>query len=115
MDEGLDNLNTLQKQYDFVATKSNSLHSACQHLLEEQTKLSSTNDKIGQKLVFFTEADRINQKLTSTTMSVNSDMFFQLLDKTDQCFLYVLSHVRKKLVKLILYTVYNNIYLLAKV
>lgn len=91
--DALDNLQTLSDQYHFVSTKSNSLHTACQHLLEEQTQLATLSQEIEKKLKFFTEADRINQKLTSTAVSVTSDLFIELLDKIDECMLYILDHV----------------------
>ncbi len=91
----LGRLSTLGKQYEFVSTRSNSLHEACQHLLQEQERLSELSEQVKEKLVYFTEADRINQKLTgSTAISANSDTFFQLLDRIDECMLYVLDHVR---------------------
>ena len=44
-------------------------------------------------MVFYTEADRIAQKLTSSTLAVNSDGFFSLLDRIDECMVYILEHV----------------------
>jgi uncharacterized phage infection (PIP) family protein YhgE len=90
---GLDLLHQLGEQHTFVSTKSNSLHTACQHLLEEQTQLSELSEQLSQRLVFFTDADRIAQKLQSPTVSVNSETFLQLLDRTDECYSYVLEHV----------------------
>ena len=43
-------------------------------------------------MIYFTEADRLAQKLQSPTLAVNSDMFFQILDRLDECALYVLDH-----------------------
>ena len=79
-----------------MSTKSNSLHTACQHLLEEQTNLSTLSDQLAKRLVFYTEAERINQKLQSTTLSVNSETFVGLLERVDECYMYVLDHVSRK-------------------
>ena len=46
VNDGLGQLKLLSEQYNFVSTKSNSLHTACQHLLEEQTKLSELSQKV---------------------------------------------------------------------
>ncbi len=87
-------LRTLGEQYEFVSTRSNSLHEACQHLLQEQNRLSTLSEQIKERLVYFTEVERINQKLTgATAISANSENFFQLLDRIDECMLYVLDHV----------------------
>ncbi len=93
---GLSHLTTLEQQHEFVSTRSNSLHEACQHLLQEQEDLARLSERIAERLVFFTEADRIGQKLTGSTLalSANSDTFFQMLDRIDECMIYVLQHVR---------------------
>ena len=96
MNSGLESLHLLHEQYTFVSTKSNSLHTACQHLLEEQTSLSSLSDQLSKRLIFFTEAERINTKLQSSTLAVNSEMFVGLLDRVDECYTYVLDHVSEK-------------------
>ncbi len=96
MEEGLSQLGTLGEQYEFVSTRSNSLHEACQHLLQEQNRLAALSEQVRERLVYFTEAERINQKLTgAAAISANSDSFFQLLDRIDECMLYVLDHVRE--------------------
>ena len=54
-------LNRLSEQYDFVSTKSNSLHSACQDLMAEQEKLSQLSTIVNQRLAYFNEADGVVQ------------------------------------------------------
>ena len=90
-------LQQLSSQHEFVSAKSTSLHTACQHLLEEQTALSGLCEQLSQRLVFFTDADRIAQKLQSPAAianSVNSDSFLQILERIDECYSHVIEHVR---------------------
>ena len=89
-------LQQLSSQHEFVSAKSTSLHTACQHLLEEQTALSGLCEQLSRRLVFFTDADRIAQKLQSPAAianSVNSDSFLQILDRIDECYSHVIEHV----------------------
>lgn len=94
VNQGLSQIELLAQQYHFVSEKSNSLHMACQHLMQEQTKLSALSDQISERLVFFTSVDKISQKLQSPTLSVNSDVFVEQLDLIDECILFNLAHVR---------------------
>ena len=61
--------------------------------MEEQTRLQEVSEVLAQKLVFYTDADRIAQKLQSPTLAVNSDTFLRLMDRIDECYTYVLDHV----------------------
>jgi len=49
VESGLYHLQQLGEQHTFVSTKSNSLHTACQHLLEEQESLSALSEQVGDK------------------------------------------------------------------
>jgi hypothetical protein len=95
VNDGLSHLRLLGEQYRFVSTKSNALHTACQHLLQEQNVLSALAEQIAQRLVFFSEADKMSVKLTSSSLSINSDAFLELLDRLDECMVYVIEHVRQ--------------------
>ncbi|XP_078613275.1 conserved oligomeric Golgi complex subunit 3-like isoform X2 [Branchiostoma floridae x Branchiostoma japonicum] len=88
----LDHLQELQKQYIFVSTKTNALHEACEHLLQEQTKLVNAAESINNKLSYFTELERISTKLNSPAMSVTSDSFVPMLSRIDECVAYINSH-----------------------
>ncbi|XP_040580746.1 conserved oligomeric Golgi complex subunit 3 isoform X2 [Lepeophtheirus salmonis] len=85
-------LKHLGEQYQFVETKSNSLHEACQHLIGEQNQLSTLSDNVSQVLAFYTEADKISMKLTSPTINVNSDQFIDILSKIDTCLRFINEH-----------------------
>ena len=96
MNGSLELLQQLSSQHEFVSAKSTSLHTACQHLLEEQTALSALCEQLSQRLVFFSDADRIAQKLQSPVAianSVNSDSFLQILERIDECYSHVIEHV----------------------
>uniref|UniRef100_A0A7N4P2M8 Conserved oligomeric Golgi complex subunit 3 n=1 Tax=Sarcophilus harrisii TaxID=9305 RepID=A0A7N4P2M8_SARHA len=67
VNRALQHLESLQKQYLFVSTKTGTLHEACEQLLKEQ-------------------------KLNSPTLSVNSEGFIPMLAKLDDCITYISSH-----------------------
>jgi len=46
VDNGLNHLKQLGERHTFVSTKSNALHTACQHLLEEQESLSELSEEV---------------------------------------------------------------------
>ncbi|XP_038658615.1 conserved oligomeric Golgi complex subunit 3 [Scyliorhinus canicula] len=85
-------LESLQKQYLFVSTKTGTLHEACEQLLREQSELVDLAESIQQKLSYFNELENINTKLNSPTLSVNSEGFIPTLAKLDDCITYVSSH-----------------------
>ncbi|XP_048396501.2 conserved oligomeric Golgi complex subunit 3 isoform X2 [Stegostoma tigrinum] len=88
----LQHLESLQKQYLFVSTKTGTLHEACEQLLREQSELVDLAESIQQKLSYFNELENINAKLNSPTLSVNSEGFIPTLAKLDDCITYVSSH-----------------------
>ncbi|XP_060689339.1 conserved oligomeric Golgi complex subunit 3 isoform X1 [Hemiscyllium ocellatum] len=85
-------LESLQKQYLFVSTKTGTLHEACEQLLREQSELVDLAESIQQKLSYFNELENINAKLNSPTLSVNSEGFIPTLAKLDDCITYVSSN-----------------------
>lgn len=88
----LEHLDSLQKQYLFVSTKTGTLHEACEQLLKEQSELVDLARSIQEKLSYFNELENINTKLNSQTLSVNSEGFIPMLSKLDECVEYVSSH-----------------------
>ncbi|MCI4377991.1 hypothetical protein PGIGA_G00209910 [Pangasianodon gigas] len=92
VNEALNHLDSLQKQYLFVSTKTGTLHEACEQLLKEQSELVDLAESIQQKLSYFNELENINTKLNSPTLSVNSEGFVPMLSKLDDCIEYVSSH-----------------------
>ncbi|XP_072946658.1 conserved oligomeric Golgi complex subunit 3 [Epargyreus clarus] len=82
-------LNKLNDEYNLVSNKTNALHTMSEQLLADQNKLSSIGDDIKQKLHYFTQVEHLSQRLNSTTMSVNSEAFFNVLAKIDECLDYM--------------------------
>ncbi|XP_063808892.1 conserved oligomeric Golgi complex subunit 3 isoform X2 [Pseudophryne corroboree] len=92
----LQHLESLQKQYLFVSTKTGTLHEACEQLLKEQSELVNFAESIQQKLSYFNELETIYTKLNSPTLSVNSEGFIPMLAKLDDCISYISSHPNYK-------------------
>ncbi|XP_026731351.1 conserved oligomeric Golgi complex subunit 3 isoform X2 [Trichoplusia ni] len=85
----MSDLEKLSEQYNFVSNKTNALHMMSEQLLADQNKLSSIGDEIKQKLHYFTQVEHLSQRLNSPTMSVNSETFFNVLAKIDECLEYM--------------------------
>ncbi|XP_075992923.1 conserved oligomeric Golgi complex subunit 3 [Anticarsia gemmatalis] len=85
----MSDLDKLSEQYNFVSNKTNALHTMSEQLLADQNKLSSIGDDIKQKLHYFTQVEHLSQRLNSPTMSVNSEAFFNVLAKIDECLEYM--------------------------
>ncbi|CAG4986238.1 unnamed protein product [Parnassius apollo] len=85
-------LNKLSEEYNLVSNKTNALHTMSEQLLADQTKLSNIGDDIKQKLHYFTRVEHLSQRLNSSTMSVNSEAFFNVLAKIDECLDYMRNH-----------------------
>lgn len=86
----------LSAQYCSVSDKTVSLHVACQHLLEDQTRLATTDRDLGERLAVFLAADKVAHKLTSPTMSVHSEAFLPLLASIDTNIKYLAAHPQYK-------------------
>ncbi|KAK3872541.1 hypothetical protein Pcinc_022385 [Petrolisthes cinctipes] len=89
LDQSLGNLQHLSSQYTSVSNKTSALHTDCEHLLAEQTRLTNKADTIESKLTYFKEVDRISQKLNSPAFQVTSEGFIPLLAKIDECIGYM--------------------------
>lgn len=89
LDEALENLQHLSSQYMSVSNKTSALHTDCEHLLAEQTRLANKADTIESKLTYFKEIDKISQKLSSPAFQVTSEGFIPLLAKIDECISYM--------------------------
>ncbi|XP_016845689.1 conserved oligomeric Golgi complex subunit 3 isoform X1 [Nasonia vitripennis] len=79
----LDDLALLSKQYTSVSEKTTSLHTASEQLTSDQEKLITFVEKIAEHIKYFKEVDFIMDKLDAPTLSVNSEIFFNLLNKID--------------------------------
>ncbi|KAI5631800.1 sec34-like family domain-containing protein [Phthorimaea operculella] len=92
----MSDLNKLSEQYELVSNKTNALHNMSEQLLADQNKLSSIGEEIKHKLHYFTQVEHLSQRLSSTTMSVNSEAFFNILAKIDECLEYMRSNSNYK-------------------
>ncbi|XP_063617041.1 conserved oligomeric Golgi complex subunit 3 [Cydia splendana] len=85
----MSDLEKLSGEYNLVSDKTNALHTMSEQLLADQNKLSSIGDDIRHRLHYFNQVEHLSQRLSSTTMSVNSEAFFNLLAKIDECLEYM--------------------------
>jgi uncharacterized protein YlzI (FlbEa/FlbD family) len=79
----LNDFSSLAKQYTLVSEKTTSLHEVSEQLISDQEKLITFVEKIAEHVKYFKEVDYIMDKLDAPTLSVNSEIFFNLLDKID--------------------------------
>ena len=79
----LDDFSSLSKQYTLVSEKTTSLHEASEQLISDQEKLIEFVERIAEHVKYFKEVDYIMDKLDASTLSVNSEIFFNLLNQVD--------------------------------
>ncbi|XP_077554461.1 conserved oligomeric Golgi complex subunit 3 [Haemaphysalis longicornis] len=96
IDASMAQLRLLQEEYEFVSNKTNALHEACEHLLDEQSKLLNAVESIAEKLRYFTELDTLSQKMASPDISVLSETFVPMLTRLDECISYLESNPQYK-------------------
>ncbi|XP_064456562.1 conserved oligomeric Golgi complex subunit 3-like isoform X2 [Ornithodoros turicata] len=85
----MEQLEMLQKEYLFVANKTNALHEACEQLLADQSKLMNAAESIAEKLRYFSEFDELSQKIGSLDINVLSEGFVPILTRLDECIGYL--------------------------
>lgn len=90
MDETLDLFNELQLQHQEVATKTKTLHDACDRVLIEKQKLIEFAEAIRTKLNYFDELENVATNFYSA--NVASGNFLTLLKRLDECISYVESN-----------------------
>ncbi|XP_043486493.1 conserved oligomeric Golgi complex subunit 3 [Polistes fuscatus] len=79
----LEDFSILFKQYAEVSDKTSSLHNASEELISDQKRLNSMVESIAEYVKYFKEVDVIMEKLEASTLSINSDMFFNIVEKVD--------------------------------
>ncbi|XP_061431675.1 conserved oligomeric Golgi complex subunit 3 isoform X2 [Lethenteron reissneri] len=92
VDLALQELQLLEQQYVLVSTKTGALHSACEELLMQQSKLVELAEDIQQKLSYFNDLENISTKLNNPNLAVTSEGFVATLVKLDDCISYISSH-----------------------
>lgn len=83
IEKALDDFSALYKQYNEVSAKTTSLYDASEQLISDQKQLNATIDSITEYVKYFKEINMITEKLDAPTLSINSEMFFSILDKID--------------------------------
>ncbi|KAH7519356.1 hypothetical protein FEM48_Zijuj08G0027400 [Ziziphus jujuba var. spinosa] len=92
VDETLDLFNDLQLQHQAVATKTKTLHDACDRLVVEKQRLIEFAEALRSKLNYFDELENISTNFYSPNMNVVNENFLPLLKRLDDCISYVESN-----------------------
>ncbi|XP_021756744.1 conserved oligomeric Golgi complex subunit 3-like isoform X2 [Chenopodium quinoa] len=92
VDDTLELFNELQYQHQAVATKTKTLHDACDRLLIEKQRLIEFADALRSKLSYFDELENISTSFYSPSMNVGNQNFLPLLKRLDECISYVESN-----------------------
>ncbi|KAI3705956.1 hypothetical protein L1987_76206 [Smallanthus sonchifolius] len=89
VDETLDLFNELQMQHQVVATKTKTLHDACDRMVIEKQRLIEFAESLRSKLNYFDELENVAASFYSSNTSVASENFLPQLKKLDDCISYV--------------------------
>ncbi|KAL1566824.1 Golgi transport complex subunit 3 [Salvia divinorum] len=92
VDETLELFNELQLQHQAVATKTKTLHDACDRLVVEKQKLIEFAESLRAKLNYFDELENVATSFYSPSMNVAHKNFLPLLKRLDDCISYVESN-----------------------
>lgn len=92
VDETLELFNELQLQHQAVATKTKTLHDACDRLLMEKQRLIEFAESLRAKLNYFDELENVATSFYSPSMNVAHENFLPLLKKLDDSISYVESN-----------------------
>ncbi|RWS10113.1 conserved oligomeric Golgi complex subunit 3-like protein [Dinothrombium tinctorium] len=85
IDETLQNLETLDKQYEYSSNKTNSLHNICENILHQQHGLIMAMDAINEKLVYFKEYEHMTKKFSSSSVLILNESLMTTLKRLDEC------------------------------
>ncbi|KAK3041135.1 hypothetical protein RJ639_027587 [Escallonia herrerae] len=98
VDETLDLFDELQLQHQAVATKTKTLHDACDRLLLEKQRLIEFAESLRRKLNYFDELENVTNLTQVATLFHSSNVnvaygnFLPLLKRLDECISYVESN-----------------------
>ena len=92
----LELLSQLSTSFKDVETQASVFQARCETLLDEQRRLSSLADDVGQNLQFYNYLDPITRRLNAPGVRhfVRSDDFSDMLAQLDECLDYMKIHVR---------------------
>ncbi|KAG2699277.1 hypothetical protein I3843_07G184700 [Carya illinoinensis] len=92
VDDTLALFDELQLQHQAVATKTKTLHDACDRLVMEKQRLIEFAEALRSKLKYFDELENISSNFYSPNMNVGNENFVPLLKRLDECISYVESN-----------------------
>ncbi|XP_026472780.1 conserved oligomeric Golgi complex subunit 3-like [Ctenocephalides felis] len=93
IDDSVQALNELASEHSLVSVNTSLLNNASEHLLSDQNKLNIICNDICDRLQYFNQAEKLGQRLScGKTLAVTSDSFIQVLNKIDECILYMKNH-----------------------
>ncbi|KAF5456269.1 hypothetical protein F2P56_025769 [Juglans regia] len=92
VDDTLALFDELQLQHQAVATKTKTLHDACDRLVMEKQRLIEFAEALRSKLKYFDELENISSNFYSPNMNVGNENFVPLLKQLDECISYVESN-----------------------
>lgn len=81
--KSLADFSALSKQYSLVSGKTTSLYDASEQLIADQETLNTLSNSVAEYIKYFKEVDIIMDKLDAPSLSVNSEVFFNLIGKID--------------------------------
>ncbi|XP_038990079.1 conserved oligomeric Golgi complex subunit 3 [Phoenix dactylifera] len=92
VDDTLNLFSELQSLHQTVATKTKTLHDACDRLLIEKQRLIEFAEALRSKLNYFDELENVSTSFYSPNMNIGSEQFLPLLKRLDDCISYVESN-----------------------
>jgi hypothetical protein len=89
VDDTLNLFEELQSLHLSVATKTKTLHDACDQLLLEKQRLIEFAEALRSRLNYFDELENVSTSFYSQTMNIGNEQFLPLLKRLDDCISYV--------------------------
>jgi hypothetical protein len=85
VDDTLNLFEELQSLHLSVATKTKTLHDACDQLLLEKQRLIEFAEALRSRLNYFDELENVSTSFYSQTMNIGNEQFLPLLKRLDDC------------------------------
>ncbi|KAJ3677133.1 hypothetical protein LUZ60_002857 [Juncus effusus] len=92
VDETLNLISELQSLHQSVATKTRTLHDACDQLLVEKQRLIEFASALETRLKYFDDLENISTDFYASNMNIGNEQFLPLLKRLDDCISYVESN-----------------------
>ncbi|RLN05169.1 conserved oligomeric Golgi complex subunit 3 [Panicum miliaceum] len=89
VDDTLNLFEELQSLHSSVATKTKTLHDACDQLLVEKQRLIEFAEALRSRLNYFDELENVSSSFYSQNMNIGNEQFLPLLKHLDDCISYV--------------------------